>query len=109
MPETIAQAFYSPCEWKNESASATEVIDNHAGNHDGKVASIKPEELSPRVFRPPMLSNFFDNTATKQGFINHMDDIRSDHEPERENQWNVHTVEAPAAAKSNRDCGKRLS
>jgi hypothetical protein len=25
-----------------------------------------------------MLSNFFDKTATEQGFINHMDDIRSD-------------------------------
>jgi hypothetical protein len=30
-----------------------------------------------------MLSTFFDKTATKQGFVNHMDDIRSDHEPER--------------------------
>jgi hypothetical protein len=31
-----------------------------------------------------------------------MDDIRSDHEPAREDQRNVHTVAASAARKSNR-------
>src|ERR1700719_1522179 len=96
MPETVAQAFYSPCEWQNKPASATEVIGNHAGDHDDKVTSVKPKELCPRVFRPPMLTDFLDKAATQQGFINHVDDMGSNHEPEREDQRNVHTVVAPA-------------
>jgi hypothetical protein len=47
-----------------------------------------------------MLLNLFDKTATQQGFINHVDDIRCDHEPEREDQRNIHTIAAPAATKS---------
>ena len=39
-----------------------------------------------------MLLNLFDKTATEQGFINRMNDIRPYHEPEREDQRNVHTV-----------------
>jgi hypothetical protein len=105
VPETIAQAFYSPCEGKNEPASAEKIIGNHTGDHDDKVACVKPKELFPGILRPPMLSNFFDKTASEQGFINHMDDVRSDHEPEREDERNVHTVATPAARKSNRPSG----
>ena len=102
MPKTIGQTFYRRCEGKNEPASAAEVRGIHTGDHDDKVARVKPKELFPRILRPPMLSNSFEKTATKQGFINHMDDIRSDHEPAREDQRNVHTVAASAARKSNR-------
>ena|ERR1022692_3053943 len=68
---------------RGEPPSATEVIGNHTDDHDDKVACVKPKELFPTILRPPMRSTFFDKTATKQGFVNHMDDIRSDHEPER--------------------------
>lgn len=69
-----------------------EVIGNHAGDHDDKVACVKPKEFLPRILRPPMLLHLFDKTAAEQRFINHMDHIRSDHEPEREDQRNAHIL-----------------
>jgi hypothetical protein len=53
-------------------------------HHDHEVSCVKPEKLPPRVFRPPMLLDFLNEAPAEQGFINHVNDIRGDHEPERE-------------------------
>src|ERR1700756_884323 len=92
VPETVAKAFYRPCKRKNLPASATKVISNDTCDHDDKVARVKPEELPPRVFRPPMLPNFLNKAPAEQGFINHVNDISVDHEPEREDQRDVHIL-----------------
>lgn len=66
-------------------------LHNPAGDHDDEVARVEPEELFPRVFSTPVLPNLFDKTAAHQGFINQVDGVRRDHEPEREDQRNVHS------------------
>jgi len=94
MPKAITKALYRPCERKHEPVSATKIIGDYTTDHDYEVACVKPEKLLPRIFRPPMLLNLLDEAATEQGFINHMDDIGSDHEPEREDQRKAHAVVA---------------
>jgi hypothetical protein len=56
-----------------------------------KYPCIEPEELFPGVFAPPMLLDFLDEAAAKQRFVENVDDICRDHEPEREDQGNLHT------------------
>jgi hypothetical protein len=34
MQETIEEALYRPRQWENDPASATQVINNDAGDHD---------------------------------------------------------------------------
>jgi hypothetical protein len=94
MPKAIAKALYRPREREHEPVSATKIIGDYATDHDYEVACVKPEKLLPRIFGPPMLLNLLYEAATEQGFVDHMDDVGSDHEPEREDQRNVHTVVA---------------
>src|SRR5256885_2951195 len=92
MPETITEAFDCPCKRKNEPVSSTKIIGNHAADHDHELSRVKPEELLPRIFWPPMLLHFLNKTVTQQGFVDHMDDVGGDHEPQREDQRNVHCM-----------------
>jgi len=49
-----------------------------------------------------MLLNLLDKAATKQGLIKHVDNVRGDHKPEREDQRNFHIVVSPYDALPDR-------
>jgi len=80
----------APRQGKNKPCSARDVVGDHAGNHDGKVAGVEPKELFPGVFRPPMLPHLLHEAAAEQRFINHVNDLCRDPEPEREDQRYAH-------------------
>src|SRR5271165_7009051 len=90
MPESVASAFNRPSQWKNNEAPIEDIIEDNTGYHDDKIPCVEPEELSPRILRPPVLSNLFYKAATKERFVNNLDHVGSNHEPERKYQGHSH-------------------